>query len=76
MLFQHTIKVLVFGILGFAFAPWLPLLALILLAGVFGTVVGSRALTWLPEDLFRKILKTVLTALALNLLAAGFGLYG
>ena len=75
MLFQHTIKVLVFGLLGFAFAPWLPLLAAIIASGVLGTVIGSRFLARLPEQTFRKALKIILTALALNLLAAGFGLY-
>ncbi len=75
MLFQHTIKVLVFGILGFAFAPWLPLLAMIIASGVLGTVVGSRFLSRLPEEMFRKALRIILTVLALNLLAAGFGLY-
>ncbi|MBO6784433.1 MAG: sulfite exporter TauE/SafE family protein [Alphaproteobacteria bacterium] len=75
MLFQHTIKVVVFGILGFAFGPWIPLLALIILSGIFGTVIGSRFLARLPEETFRKALKIILTVLALNLLAAGFGLY-
>lgn len=75
MLFQHTIKVAVFAFLGFAFAPWLPLLAAILAAGVVGTMIGTRMLGRMEEAFFRKVIRVALTILALNLLAIAFGLY-
>ncbi len=75
MLFQHTIKVVVFAFLGFAFTPWIPLLAGILVAGVFGTMIGTRLLGRMEEAFFRKVIKFALTILALNLLAIAFGLY-
>ncbi len=72
---QHGLKVLVFGLLGFAFAPWLPLVVAMIVTGFAGTFVGTRLLHRLPEARFRTGLKLLLTVLALNLLAGGLGLW-
>ncbi len=72
---QHTLKILVFGLLGFSFAAWVPLLAAMIGAGFLGTLLGSRLLHWAPEDVFRKVLKTILTVLAVNLLLSAAGVY-
>jgi len=73
MTLQHGFKVAVFIVLGFAFAPWLPLLAAMIAAGFLGTLTGRAVLMKLPEKAFKIIFKTVLTLLALRLLwdAAG-----
>jgi uncharacterized membrane protein YfcA len=76
VLLQHGLKIVVFGSLGFAFLPWLPMLALMLIAGFAGTWAGTRVLHRLPEALFRTILKAILTLVALYLLAAAAGLFG
>ena len=75
MVIQHSLKILVFGLLGFSFGPWLPLLAIMIAAGYFGTLLGSRLTELASESLFRKILKIILTILAINLLLSGSGVY-
>ncbi len=72
---QHGLKIVVFGILGFAFAPWLPLIVAMVASGFAGTIAGTRLLHVLPEQLFRKALKVVLTLLALNLLLSAAGIW-
>jgi uncharacterized membrane protein YfcA len=75
MTVQHLLKILVFGLLGFAFAPWIALLPGMLITGFLGTLAGSRLLKGLPERRFRIAFKTVLSVLALNLLATAAGLW-
>jgi uncharacterized protein len=70
MTFQHVFKVIAFGFMGFAFGSYIPLLAGLLGFGVLGTYGGRMVLNRLPEKLFRTILKTFLTLLALRLLYA------
>lgn len=72
---QHTLKLIAFGILGFAFAEWLGLVALMLVSGFAGTWCGSQVLNRLPAKAFGAGLKAILTVLALNLLAMAAGLY-
>jgi uncharacterized protein len=71
---QHGLKVVAFGWLGFNFADWLPLMAAMIVSGFLGTWMGTRLLEKLPEELFKTILKGMLTVLALDLLrrAAGY----
>ncbi len=71
---QHGLKVIAFGYLGFNFADWLPLLIAMIASGLLGTWLGTRMLERMPEELFKTVLKWLLTVLALDLLrrAAGF----
>lgn len=75
MIMQHSLKILVFGLLGFSFSPWIPLLVAMIGVGFLGTLLGSRILHWAPEALFRKALKVILTILAANLLLSAAGVY-
>jgi uncharacterized membrane protein YfcA len=68
MCVQHSLKVVAFGILGFAFLPWLPLLAAMIIAGFLGTVIGKRLLDHIPHRIFARAFKIVLTVLAARLL--------
>ena len=68
MTIQHGLKVLAFGVLGFAFGPYVPLLAGLLAFGFAGTWAGRLVLNRLPERVFRIGLKAILTLLALRLL--------
>ena len=70
MTFQHLFKVIIFGVLGFAFGPYIPLLVGLLLFGAVGTYAGRAVLYRLPEKVFRIGLRTILTLLALRLLYA------
>jgi uncharacterized membrane protein YfcA len=68
MVIQHGLKVVAFGYLGFAFGDWLPLIGLMIAAGLLGTWAGTRLLEKLPQALFEKILRVLLTIIALDLL--------
>ena len=64
---QHGLKMLAFGVLGFAFGPWLPLVAAMVAAGFAGTLAGRKMLRRLSEQWFERIIATLLTVLALDL---------
>lgn len=67
MVIQHLLKVVVFGFLGFAYAPYLPLMALMIASGFLGTIVGRRVLMRISENHFQHVLNFILTVLALRL---------
>jgi uncharacterized membrane protein YfcA len=71
MAIQHSLKVVVFWIAGFAFWQWLPLAAAMIASGFLGTVYGTRLLDRLPEERFRKWFKIGLTILAFDLVRRG-----
>lgn len=73
MAFQHALKIVVFGIAGFAFAAWLPLIAAMIVSGYLGTVYGSTLLERLPEESFRRWFRIGLTLLALDMIRRGLG---
>jgi uncharacterized membrane protein YfcA len=68
---QHLVKTFVFALSGFVFAPWLPLIATMILTGLAGTWVGTRILRRMPESRFRLIFRVCLTLLALDLARRG-----
>lgn len=68
MTLQHGVKIIAFGVLGFAFAPWLVWTGLLIAAGLGGTYYGARILQATPDQRFEKVFKGVLTALALLIL--------
>lgn len=68
MSIQHGFKLIAYGLLGFAFGPYLPLLAGLLAFGFIGSFIGRMLLNRLPERIFRIGLKTILTLLSLELL--------
>lgn len=71
MTLQHLLKIVVFGVLGFAFAPWLGFIAGMIVFGFLGTVLGRRVLFRINEDTFRRGLSAVLILLALRLIWQG-----
>lgn len=73
MMLLHTLKIIVFGVLGFAFWTWLPLIAAMIATGYLGTIVGTRLLNTLPEKTFRFWFRIFLSALSLDLVRRGLG---
>ncbi|MEM8552205.1 MAG: sulfite exporter TauE/SafE family protein [Pseudomonadota bacterium] len=71
MTVQHTLKVAAFAILGFAFLPYVPLMAAIIAAGFAGTLLGAHLLGRLPEQALKQTLRIVLTVLGIQLVARG-----
>lgn len=68
---QHGLKIIVFGLAGFAFWEWLPLIAAMVFSGYLGTVYGTRLLERMPEKSFRRWFKIAITVLALDLVRRG-----
>ncbi|MCD7059515.1 sulfite exporter TauE/SafE family protein [Pelagibacterium xiamenense] len=68
MAFSNVAKVVVFSALGFAFAAYLPLIALMIASGFAGTLLGSRLLEHMPERTFRRGFRIVLSLMALEML--------
>ncbi len=68
---HHGLKVLVFGFIGFAFGPWMPLIIAMIATGYLGTLLGSALLSHIPEKSFRLVFKLVISALALDMLRRG-----
>jgi len=68
---QHLLKVIVFGVAGFAFASWAPLVAAMIASGYLGTLYGSRLLDRLPEETFRRWFRIGITLLALDMVRRG-----
>lgn len=71
---QHGLKVIVFGFVGVALIPWLPLVATMIATGFLGTVLGTKLLEKLPERAFQVIIRGLLTVIALDLLRKAAGL--
>lgn len=67
----HGMKIAIFGLLGFAVAAYLPLMAAMIATAFLGNLFGRQVLNRLPERAFRLIFQIVLTALAIRLLYAG-----
>jgi len=68
MTIQHGLKGVAFGVIGFYFQPWIPIIAVMIASGFLGTLLGRRILKGLPEQLFSRLLRVVLTLLAGRLL--------
>jgi uncharacterized membrane protein YfcA len=72
-IFQHAAKVTLFGITGFSLTYYLlPTLALCA-AAVIGSALGTRLLDKVSETKFRRVVRLVLTVLALELVVEGAG---
>ena len=68
MSIQHGLKILVFGILGFNFGPYVVLIISIVLFGILGTWFGKYLLNLMPERLFIIGFNSIITALAIKLI--------
>ena len=71
MTFQHFIKVLIFGLIGFQFGPYIILIIGMLISGFIGTIIGSRFLTKAGGRYFKLVLNTILFLAAARLIWAG-----
>ncbi len=69
MLCQHILKMLVFGLAGFVFGPYLPLIIPMVCMGLLGTFVGVVLMKKMSSHVFDIIFKAVVTVLAIAMLA-------
>ncbi|MCH7869577.1 MAG: sulfite exporter TauE/SafE family protein [Myxococcales bacterium] len=63
----HLAKLVIFGVVGFAYLEYAPLLVALCLSVVVGTLVGSKLLNRVNERWFVRLYKTVLTVIAIYL---------
>ena len=68
---QHLLKVVAFGILGFAFGPYILLIAGMIVFGFAGTIAGRRILMKIDEAFFKRVLNAILIVLSLRLIWSG-----
>ena len=71
MVLQHGLKIVAFGMLGFAFGPWLGFIASMIGAGVLGTLAGRRVLLRMSDRGFKRALDIVLVLISLRLIWQG-----
>lgn len=72
MVVQHGLKIAVFGILGFAYREWIFVILLIIGSGILGTLLGTRLLHKMSEEIFAAGFKWLLSLIAVYLIIAGF----
>ncbi|MBM3545919.1 MAG: hypothetical protein FJX54_03115 [Alphaproteobacteria bacterium] len=70
---QHGLKMLAFAVLGAAYLSLIPVLVAMIAAGALGMVLAPRLRIRLPVVLVSLLIRLVVTALALRLLAIGAG---
>jgi len=75
MTLQHALKVVVFGILGFAFSDWWGVIALMIGAGAAGTWAGRGVLNRIGDRHFRIALNALLLLISARLIWIGLGAY-
>lgn len=67
----HTLKVITFFALGFAFSEYSVFLTAMLISTVLGSVVGKKLLGKLPERFFKLIFRVIITLLAGRMIVLG-----
>ena len=70
MTFQHLIKCIVFGIFGFSFASYAPLVLAMIISGFFGTLIGKKFLISKGQYYFKTVLNLFLIFAAILLLVS------
>ncbi|OBS10090.1 sulfite exporter TauE/SafE family protein [Acidihalobacter prosperus] len=75
MTLQHALKLIAFALAGFAFLPWLPLLALMIGCGYLGTLTGLKLLGRLRDVHFKPLFRIVMTLLALRVIWVWSGIH-
>ncbi len=68
MTIVHAVKVLTFGLLGFAFTAYLPLMIGMIVAVTAGSWVGTKLRNRVPEELLKQVLKWLITLFAVKML--------
>ncbi len=69
MTLNHCLRVLAYFFIGFNFAPWWPLLAGMIVAGIAGSWLGSRLRVFVPQRNFHTVFRLLVSLLALRMIA-------
>ncbi|WP_306132264.1 sulfite exporter TauE/SafE family protein [Roseivivax marinus] len=71
MTVQHGVKCVAFGLIGFAFGPWLPFIAAMIAVGFAGTVAGRLLLNRMNDVGFKRALDVILILISMRLIWSG-----
>ncbi|MDA0188074.1 MAG: sulfite exporter TauE/SafE family protein, partial [Proteobacteria bacterium] len=71
MTVQHALKVVIFGLLGFAFGAWAGVIIALIVAGLIGTYAGKQVLNRTSDVNFKRALDALLILISLRLIYQG-----
>lgn len=71
MFFQHAVKIVVFGIFGFSFTLYGPLVVALLIASIIGTWIGRKVLIKVPQTITKPMFKGIVTILGVYVVGQG-----
>ena len=71
MTVQHGLKVVVFGLLGFAYGEWIWVIGMMIAVGLIGTYAGRLVLNRLTDARFGVVLNMLLVLISLRLIWQG-----
>lgn len=74
MTFMHSMKVFTFGVLGFAFTPYLQLVIGMTVGAILGSWAGTHVREYVSETVFRHGVRILITLLALRMVLQGVGI--
>jgi uncharacterized membrane protein YfcA len=69
MALNHAIRVAAFLAIGFSFVTWWQLATGMIMAGIFGSWVGTRLRGFVPQLDFQRLFRWMVTLLALRMMA-------
>lgn len=69
MALNHLVRSVAYALLGFAFAPWWPVILVMALATIVGAWLGGRIRQFVPDRNFQRIFRWLITVLALRMIA-------
>tara|TARA_R110000868_G_scaffold164442_2_gene397079 strand:- start:217 stop:966 length:750 start_codon:yes stop_codon:yes gene_type:complete len=65
---QHSLKAIVYTLVGFSFWQWLPLIAAMIISGTLGTWLGLKLLNKIPPEKFEIGFRLILSFLCMQLM--------
>ncbi len=68
MTVNHLVRGLAFGLLGFAYLPWLDTIAWMGMGAIAGTALGTRLRHWMPQRNFLPLFRLIVSVLALRMM--------
>lgn len=71
MTVQHGLKVVIFGLLGFAYGTWAFVILALIAAGLAGTLTGRLVLNRITDHGFKRALDVILVLISLRLIWQG-----
>lgn len=69
MTLNHLLRVSAYFAMGFSFAPWWPLVAGMIIAGIAGSWLGTRLRVFVPQRNFHTFFRLLVSLLALRMIA-------